>query len=74
MANNEAIVTTQGRTFRVDREKLAENMQRHQRTARHLGLRPGEPTGDHYPPNNSLSSDVLAVGVTIIYDGGKPVK
>ena len=73
MAENEVKVTFRGqRTFTVDRVKLAENMQRQQRVARHLGLRPGEPTGEHFPPNNDLSSDVLAVGTTILYDSGKP--
>ena len=55
-----------GPIFLVDRVELARNMQRDQRVARYLGLRPGQQTGERFAPNNDLSSDLIATGRTII--------
>lgn len=49
----------------VDRAKLARNMRQCQQVAGHLGLRPGQPLGERFTPNDNFSSDVLAAGITI---------
>ena len=74
MSKDLAQVIFRGRgPFTVSREKLAKNMQAASEKAKDLGVRPGQLTvGEHFPPDEKTSSDLLATARTVFNKSRKP--
>ena len=67
MERDQVLVSVQGKTFSVGRERLSANMKRWNGNARRLGKRPGERIDD-FQLNQELSADFLGVVTTVLYE------
>lgn len=67
MKNERATVIIDGATFSIPRQELASNLQMWNRVARYHNKRPGERTGELYPPNNRFSFDKLGTMSAVLH-------